>query len=212
MTVTFSVWLPSAVIAVSGVYALPSSFASVVVAVRSVMTMRGRTSRLNFVPVSKGRPDSVMLTTGGVLSTMKTIGGSVVTQWVASVTVTVSVCEPSAETSDSEMNGAPSSLASMVVALMSVTLIFGRTLRANSAPVFSGAPDSVTVTTGGVLSMKKWTGGTFVIQPAASVTVISSACAPSIGIGVSSTYAAPSSLATTVTSVTSTIAACGTAS
>src|SRR4051794_31137353 len=115
----------------------------------------GSTLRLNFAPVTNATPDSFTTTTGGVLSMTNVIGGIVADHCAASVALTVSVCSPSAATSASEVNAAPSSFASTVVALMSVIVMCGLMVRLNSAPEASGWPDSVTLITGGVLSMKK---------------------------------------------------------
>src|SRR5687767_6965869 len=100
---------------------------------------------------------------------MNVIGGTTVGHPAASVTVTASVWLPSADTTVPLLNGCPSSVAAVVVALMSVMLMTGVTERPKM-PGWSGvlpvALPSVMVTTGAVLSTTKRIVASGVVQPA----------------------------------------------
>src|SRR5438094_642292 len=88
-------------------------------------------------------------------------------------------------------------------------MICGSTSRLNFDPVTNGAPDSLTTTIGGVLSMTKTIGGIVVNHCAASVAVTVSVCSPSAATSLSDVNAAamPSvrSFASTVVALMSVI-------
>jgi hypothetical protein len=200
VTVTVSVCLPSCSTVPGKVKSSSPTLATVVVLVRSSMSMVSCAGRFSFAPLANGALDSKICTAGALLSMMNAIGGTTVTWPTASVTVTSRVYSPSCSIGVLCVHGWPFSFAAMVVVVMSVACTHGVMVTLNSLPEPRAGPVSPTVmrTTGSLLSTVKRMVGVVVGQPAASVTVASNVCGPSAVTLPPSVKGCPSTLATEV--------------